>query len=337
MVNIIWQQTVNVHIMTAICLKLLGMLGGNLQPVLDLKIQDYNENSEFFNEPSVKTFKNKTRKESELPISLFANDASEIKELIELTIKLTSLIRNNASEEDKEYLFIFMASGNQTGKVKRLSPDNLRSSIYRELSKHQILADDGSKLVITSARFRPTLINQKVIDGESLDVVKAIAGHSSVKVTQESYFNKKILVPEGNKTVSEALNKIFTNQIKTSTKSLFKTPVASCENPYESNILKSTGATCTKFNSCLSCKSLVLTIEDLPKIFNYQKSILESLENSLGSHPTLGKHYKKLLSIIDDILKVDVYFSEEELIEAKSNAHLFSNQVIDTLVFRDAG
>lgn len=328
------KHKVNVHIMTALCLKLISLLGTNLQPIIDLKLSDYNENSDFFNEPTITIFKNKTGKESELPFSLFGKDSKEIKRLIELTIILTSLIREDASPDDKEYLFIFMASGSHWGKVKRLSPDNFRSSLERELKKQNILADDGTPLVITPSRFRPTLLNQKVLEGESLDVIKAIAMHSSIKVTQEHYFNNKILEPESNIVVSEALNKIFKNQIKPENKDVYKTPLASCKNPFDNVKIQSSETPCTKFNACLTCKSLIITIEDLPKIFVYRKEITESLNFGFGNHPTFGKYYKKLLGIIDEILKKDIYFSEEELKEAERKSSELNDIVIDPLVFR---
>ncbi|MBF4227288.1 hypothetical protein EAY83_20365, partial [Vibrio anguillarum] len=137
-------------------LKMAQVLGMNLNPILDLEIDDYQKNHPLTNKPCLTYWKERSTGEKMIHLDLFQADLQWLsisqKQFVETVfnevIKLTSESRKYAPDEISNRLFI-------TYYKKCITiTESTMSIFYSELvDKYHLEDDDGNPMVLTTTRF----------------------------------------------------------------------------------------------------------------------------------------------------------------------------------------
>ncbi|MBF4283947.1 site-specific integrase [Vibrio anguillarum] len=334
-------------------LKMAQVLGMNLNPILDLEIDDYQKNHPLTNKPCLTYWKERSTGEKMIHLDLFQADLQWLsisqKQFVETVfnevIKLTSESRKYAPDEISNRLFI-------TYYKKCITiTESTMSIFYSELvDKYHLEDDDGNPMVLTTTRFRPTLVSELVDAGVSIRKIQYLLGHASIYTTM-SYLEKldfdRVIKDKARKAIEEVYSKaVRTNKHNFHQKQqrryndnqiIMKTPLGGCKNIFDPPgfIKKSSfyvkGRPCSQYNKCLSCDNVMLTEKHLPELFAMQRDYLATLESSEVVNTPYHVVVLENLSLLDDILNPETSeFEEDTLILAKENSLFIETTILDS-------
>lgn len=366
----VW-TSIDADVILPLAIKLIALTGLNLESVKSMTLDSYNANHQLTGQPVITYMKARSASsrrviDRELHIDtleceeFFINISvkEQVHELIKLVIELTSKIRDRASEEINDVLFIYERSLSSKMKffdhdITSIREQNTVTAWNRRFVKFNNLTDaSGKPIRFNSKKFRPTLASNMILTGANIFQVSVALGHESV-MTTNNYLSGLRLTPEFNKVVSKALTEISrrskdemeARHIKPRLDHNGSSPVkmlsgCSCRNPYNpsENVREATnyreGSLCKYWNMCLLCKSSFVTESGLPKLINYK---LE-LETALRSNSAISVDYKRLMEqlieIINGILEPDEIFPEDILDNAKVVAYELDEVELDQLVYQ---
>ena len=256
-----------------------------------------------------------------------------IAKTIDTILKLTESLVSKAKEVDKDFLFIYQSTGNNNfAEIQRVNHKTIHNWTKKIVQKNKLCGRDGKPLIFNLSRFRPTKFTNMVQQGHDIFHIMAVAGHASVTTTL-SYIDKLKTTGDFHQVVSKALINIKNNQRQQERRQLpiaaqagampgkfiFKGSFCNCKNPYDppDQIKKSRnyrkGDACANWNMCLPCENVLISENNLPKLFAYRSEINRALANGVDDMPRQGELYKKTVAILDEILAPDVLFSKEKL------------------------
>jgi integrase len=331
-------------------LKMAQVLGMNLASILDLEFDDYQEYHPLTNKPCLTYWKERSTGEKMLHLDLFHSDiqwiTSSQKRFVEKTFnevaKLTSEARKYVPDELSKKLFISYV------KSSIAINDTAMSRLYSELVEdYQLKSDDGSPLVLSTTRFRPTLVSELIDTGVSIREIQYFLGHASIYTTMK-YLDKldfDIVVKEkARKAIEDIYSKTVhaTNRHSSKKKQrrfdenqvIMKTPLGGCKNIFDppSFIKKSSlyvkGKPCSQYNKCLSCENVMLTEKHIPELFAMQRDYLESLKNSDIKNTPYHIVVLENLSLLDEILNPQTSEFEKHILDKAKNDSIFIETTI---------
>ncbi|NMP04842.1 site-specific integrase [Pseudoalteromonas arctica] len=342
-------------------LKIAKITGLNTEAISSLKIDSLIAKDAISGKPALYYFKARSGGEKTLHLPLFhyaiqhvsPNTYFELKKCFDAVIDITKEIRHIANKKDSEYLFIFHFLQKKS-KVIGFSELRKTTSLTRSLLKNFIKKYNlkseatGKDLVITTGRFRPTLVSELIRNNTCIRTISHILGHASIKVTYQYL--------EANDFELAAKQKVYDAQIKIHNQSLVNldnlidaedensetkaivTPMltSSCKdimNPptwiKESDFYVE-GEPCVQFNQCLACENVLITVESLPHLFARKRDLLTIFESSdLKETPYkifLNRHIKTLDSILEE---KQSNFTREELKKAEQESVFITSKSDD--------
>lgn len=338
----------------------------NVESVLSLRRDCFLKAHPLTGLPYLQYYKLRSGGEKELPLSLYDQNPGEkrsvklgqkqsqiIARTIDAILKLTEPLVANADDEDKEYLFLHQIKGKKKfGRIERVTNKTLSRWTEKIVSENDLRGRDGKPLIFNLSRFRPTKFTKMVQAGHDIFHIMAIAGHASVTTTL-GYIDKLGTTGDFHKVVQNALIKIKNNKHQQERRQLpianqpgalpgkfiFKGTFCDCKNPYDppEQVKKTrgyrTGDACTNWNMCLSCENVLITEQNLPKLWAYRSEIDRQLTNGVADMPRQGELYKKAAAILDQILAPDELFSKEVLDNAAGIAADQEYETMDAFVY----
>jgi len=338
-------------------LKLTKITGLNSESVLNLQIDCFEEINPISGVPVLKYFKRRSGGDKELHINIhnaltkeYRNEeVKEIKKIINIILSLTDDIRKRAPDKCVNYLFIVENNSRKKFKeIDKLSKKMSAAWCRKIVDKYKLENDDGDKMTLNLQKFRSTKATELVDKGVDAFELQYEMGHRSIDTTM-NYIAKNQLDNKAQKSINEAIAKIFDNSCKSNDKFLteangnpiFKGIISDCKNPFDppEDVKKLSsyqkGTVCSRVNMCLFCNNVMVFKRNLPTLWMYKKQIEGALDGQLSELPNQN-YYLMTLQIIEGLFdKKTSEFHDEDIEEAIKIAENL-DELVDPVTYRDA-
>lgn len=324
----LWGVTpfIDADVIMPLVIQLAIQTGLNVESLLELEIDCYEESSPLTGVPSIKYFKRRSGGDKEMHINtnpindnvtlknFRQHQAKLIGNTIKIVLALTSDIRINLPTEIKRKLFIMQSTSQKTlGEIKQVNSSITSNWYSKFVNKYNLKSDDGRRLSFNLRRFRSTKITDMVEKGIDIFELQHEMGHSSVQTTM-NYLSKNKLHISAREKVSSALNQIFenkswaesekpnyaTDQSSNNQNVIYKGILCDCKNPFDppEDVKKlktyQEGQPCTRMNMCMFCNNVIIFKRDLPLIWMYKKQIEVALDRVTDQLPNQQEYLKSL-------------------------------------------
>lgn len=261
-------------------------------------------------------------------------------QLVRRVMDLSTSLRSKAPSHFANRIWLYRtrsAGGghSELGKVQALSSATLGNSVKELVKRYDLRDTDGKPLRVNVSRLRMTFVNRmhKILDGD-LTATAAAAGNS-VEVAGSTYARPSDDEKKNWKFMGMALTtELLTNTLGATE----KTPVARCTDGVNGEYApKKADKVCMNFLDCLRCRNLVVTGDDLYRLFSFYWRLL-SERNRMPAR-RWQKQLAHIVRLIDrDVIeaglaqgtfKKDLVDQERE--RARKDPHLYwrSETIID--------
>lgn len=236
---------------------------------------------------------------------------SECVAAIEKLIEVTSELRNEADEKDKDTLMIWrVPQGIGTGSVSVITTQTFSQNWFRDFIKRNNIKDaNGDYYNLTSHQFRRTLGTDMLSKGTNINVIQQVLGHSDPSVTKRFYADVK------DKERAEVFKSVGVigniNQIQSSVfdnvsefewfKANKDKGACMCDGYCTKPVVD--GKICDRLikrQKCYTCSRYITT----PEYLEAHKQHLASLEKQLEEGAIYGEHYAEHFIPTIEVLKV---------------------------------
>ncbi len=332
-------------------LKMAQVLGMNLNPILDLDIDDYQEHHPLTNKPCLTYWKERSTGEKMLHLDLFQADLQWlttsqnhfVADVFSEVTKLTSEARKYADSDLAQRLFVSFEK-----KAKIISEYSMSTYYSTLVDKYNLKDDDGDPLVLTATRFRPTLVSELIDKGVSIREIQYLLGHASIYTTMK-YLDQLDFDRVIRDKARKAIENIYNNAAQPRTENhkkqrvydeaqvIMKTPLGGCKNVFDPpDFIKNSsiyvkGKPCSQYNKCLGCENVMLTERHLPDLFAMQRDYLITIESAEVINTPYYIVVLENLSLLDDILNPETSeFDEDLLKQAKEDSLFIETNILDS-------
>jgi hypothetical protein len=214
-------------------------------------------------------------------------------------------------------VFTYRSSGgSNSGEIVPLSQAQLISNTKSWVEKKQLKNDNGDPLVVNVSRLRKTFENRIYeLSGGDPFITARLANHS-VKVSQEHYLEAPI---ESVKKF-RYLGQIRQQQLLEKNEE-FNTPISMCSKKPKHAYKTGKLTYCTSFLSCVRCKYMVVTKDDLYRLLSFYWLIVYQRKN-MGAK-RWKTYFAHIIRIIDNEIlpKFDKEYTIQAKEKAKNNPH----------------
>lgn len=236
---------------------------------------------------------------------------SECVAAIEKLIEVTSELRNEADEKDKDTLMIWrVPQGIGTGSVSVITTQTFSQNWFRDFIKRNNIKDaNGDYYNLTSHQFRRTLGTDMLSKGTNINVIQQVLGHSDPSVTKRFYADVK------DKERAEVFKSVGVigniNQIQSSVfdnvsefewfKANKDKGACMCDGYCTKPVVD--GKICDRLikrQKCYTCSRYITT----PEYLEAHKQHLANLEKQLEEGAIYGEHYAEHFIPTIEVLKV---------------------------------
>lgn len=236
---------------------------------------------------------------------------SECVAAIEKLIEVTSELRNEADEKDKDTLMIWrVPQGIGTGSVSVITTQTFSQNWFRDFIKRNNIKDaNGDYYNLTSHQFRRTLGTDMLSKGTNINVIQQVLGHSDPSVTKRFYADVK------DKERAEVFKSVGVigniNQIQSSAfdnvsefewfKANKDKGACMCDGYCTKPVVD--GKICDRLlkrQKCYTCSRYITT----PEYLEAHKQHLANLEKQLEEGAIYGEHYAEHFIPTIEVLKV---------------------------------
>lgn len=237
---------------------------------------------------------------------------SECVAAIEKLIEVTSELRNEADEKDKDTLMIYRVSkGKCYGKVMAINSVRFNNDWMKKFIKKNNIKDaNGDYYNLTSHQFRRTLGTDMLSKGTNINVIQQVLGHSDPSVTKRFYADVKDkeraevfksigVIGNINQIQSSAFDNVSEFEWFKANKDKCVTGLCDgyCTKPVTNeNICPRL----LKRQKCYTCSRYITT----PEYLEAHKQHLANLEKQLEEGAIYGEHYAEHFIPTIEVLKV---------------------------------
>lgn len=242
--------------------------------------------------------------------------------LADVAIMVQHIIDMNQSlraERGTDLVFSFRSTSKRTGgEITTISNEVLKDNIKKWVKYKDLKNDNGEPLQVNISRFRKTFENRIwELSGGDPFVTAALANHS-VKVSQTHYLE----APKEAEKNFNYMGKVRTQELLSNVEVIENnTPVSKCSDIPNRIDKNGNKIYCTDFLSCVRCRNMVVTKEDLYRLFSFYWLIVYEREQ-IGAK-RWSKYFAHIIRIIDrDIAsQFDTDYVATIKAEAQSNPH----------------
>lgn len=354
---------IDADIIMPLVMRLAIQTGLNVDSLLNLKVDCFEDRNPISGVPVIKYFKARSGGEKEMHLN--THEQEELKEFrteqakviantIKVVLALTAKIREQASSEIQDKLFIMQtASKRKIGSIIQVNDRVTFTWRKSFVKKYGLKNDNGEILELNLRRFRSTRATNLVEKGVEIFELQHEMGHERIETTMQ-YVEKNNLDAKARKETDEVLSTIYSNKIWAEdnkvnynhevkddlTKNvIYKGFLCDCKNPFnppeEVKMLKDyeEGSACSRINMCLFCDNVVIFKRNLPSLWMYKKQIDVAMATQHLELPN-ERFYLKTLDIINALFdENESEFSAEDLEEAKRIAENL-DELIDPVTYR---
>lgn len=237
---------------------------------------------------------------------------SECVAAIEKLIEVTSELRNEADEKDKDTLMIWrVPQGRGTGSVSVITTQTFSQNWFRDFIKRNNIKDaNGDYYNLTSHQFRRTLGTDMLSKGTNINVIQQMLGHSDPSVTKRFYadvkdkeraevFKSVGVIGNINQIQSSAFDNVSEFEWFKANKD--KCVAGLCDGYCTKPVTN--GNICPRLlkrQKCYTCSRYITT----PEYLEAHKQHLANLEKQLEEGAIYGEHYAEHFIPTIEVLKV---------------------------------
>ena len=229
-------------------------------------------------------------------------------------IKVNDGIRN---EINTDRVFVYSDGRGKISRVCFLSMAILSSNTIKWVKQRKLMNDNDEPLQVNVSRFRKTFENRIFeLSGGDPFVTAAMAGHT-LKVSDSHYLE----APAESEKNWQFMGKVRTEELLGNIVVTDEnTPVAKCAKPPKKDKNGKKGY-CTDFLKCLRCRNMVVTKEDLYRLYSFYWLIIYEREE-IGARKW-KKYYSFIMRAIDrDVApQFDADYVESIKAKAKIDPH----------------
>ena len=281
-------------------------------------------------------------------IYLAREQAILVERCIERILNLTASIRARAPEHLKDYLLIHESPSTRWKRqVHHFNVRKINRWCQELVKREKLLNEDGSRMVFTMVRFRPTRLTEMAKQGKDYFEIQQVAGHKNISTTV-GYVDERTVGSISDKVVVTALDTIWSNKreyeaapstSRQPPNQPFRALMCDCRNPFDPpkqvrmEAGYEEGQACTRPNMCLFCDNILLTLKDLPYIAYYHGQIKRALSPESNTDVPHVKLYQRTLSVCEQILDPECSDFSAEEIQWAIETSVDVDMVIDELVY----
>ena len=237
---------------------------------------------------------------------------SECVAAIEKLVEITSELRNEADEKEKDTLIIWRAPmGKCAGKVMPISQKTFGTDWFDKFIKDNNIKDaNGDYYNLTSHQFRRTLGTDMLSKGTNINVIQQVLGHSDPSVTKRFYadvkdkeraevFKSVGVIGNINQIQSSAFDNVSEFEWFKANKD--KCVAGLCDGYCTKPVTD--GNICPRLlkrQKCYTCSRYITT----PEYLDAHKQHLANLEKQLEEGAIYGEHYAEHFIPTIEVLKV---------------------------------
>lgn len=231
------------------------------------------------------------------------------------------IVKNNAElreEKGTDLVFSYQSRGSaNSGHVTSLNKDLLVHKTKAWVNAHQLKNDNGEVLQVNVTRFRKTFENRIwELSGGDPFVTAALANHT-IKVSDMHYLE----APAEAEKNFNFMGKVRTDELLGNVKVIENnTPVSKCSD-IPAKDKNGNRIYCTDFLACVRCRNMVVTKEDLYRLFSFYWLIVYE-RKQIGAK-RWSRYFAHIIRIIDrDIVpQFDADYVQKIRDEAQANPH----------------
>lgn len=201
---------------------------------------------------------------------------------------------NQSLRAEIESDLVFSFRTEKRGQVTNITPATLNFTIQKWVKEKGLKNDNGEQLVVNISRFRKTFENRIwELSGGDPFVTAALANHS-IKVSQTHYLEAPI---EAEKAFNY-MGIVRTQELLTPVNMTENnTPVSKCSDIPNRTDNNGNKIYCTSFLNCVRCRNMVVTKEDLYRLFSFYWLLVYE-RDQIGAK-RWSKYFAHIVRIID--------------------------------------
>jgi len=254
----------------------------------------------------------------------------DVANIYESVLAVTEPLVSAAPPSLRLHLWLYRSNGNKTkGSVSVLRNSTLLKSVAAFVERHDLRGDDGESLRVNVSRLRQTFTNRlwRLSGGDPFLVAK-LAGHS-VKVLDSHYLDVTPEMERNHKFVGEALvdnyfgylTKALPVEPTVRPKVAEQTCVGRCADNINGECAPKNGTRCIDFLSCFRCRSFVVTVDDLHRLFSFYWLLVS--ERAIIGAAKWAKYYGWIIRTIDQDIAPRFEQATDVRERARANPHPF--------------
>ncbi|PMH10379.1 hypothetical protein BCU75_10510 [Vibrio splendidus] len=206
---------------------------------------------------------------------------------------ITKLNASSREELNTDLLLTYTStSASNVGSTTSLTANILLHHIKSLVKDYNLIDEDGNPITVNASRIRKTFINGIYeLSGEDL-VAAAHAARHQHQSTTDLYLRAP---EEAKKNLGRAAEIRVVNILSEGEE---KTPVGTCKDTKYGDRAPKNGKICADFLGCFRCKSFVITLDDLWKLYSFYWAVVRNRDNF--GRKNWKKYLKDILRVIDE-------------------------------------
>lgn len=240
--------------------------------------------------------------------------------LADVAIIVNHIIERNQTlraQSNSDLVFLFESTTKNKGKTVSLSARLFTDMTEKWVAQHDLKDDSGNPLTVNVSRLRKTFENRIwELSGGDPFVTAALSNHT-VQVSQAHYLQ----APKEAEKNFNLMGRVMTDELLGRVEVFDNTPVAKCSDKPRINATTGQAEYCTSFLDCVRCNNMVITQEDLYRLFSFYWLIVYEREQ-IGAK-RWKKYFAHIIRIIDQDIapKFDANYVATIRAEAESKPH----------------
>lgn len=314
-------EPLNGYELTILLLAIALRSGMNTTPLLEMTIDSIQEHPLKENRKLLVLYKRRGNNtyiqalRNSTKIKYVQSVLADVAVMIQHMIDLNQSIR---TENNSNLVFTYRSNAMiNLGEIINLNPVDLERNIKKWVKAKGLKNDNGKLLQVSVSRFRKTFENRIwELSGGDPFVTAALANHT-VKISQTHY----LAAPKEAEKNFHYMGKIRTQELLDVSIIEHNTPVSKCSDIPNRTDKNGNTIYCTSFLSCVRCRNMVVTKDDLYRLFSFYWLIV--YERKQVGAKRWRKYFAHIVRIIDrDIApQFDAEYVQTIKMEAQAKPH----------------